>query len=1105
MKLPSSEKAKRLKSVFSQLALVCFALLVSGLLINAWLRPSDLSGNIEISEEKKEALVELRDVTIDPENLPTIYREVDYSEGDRGNWYPKGEAPSLAELVSEGRLPSVAERVGREPAVLEGIDGVGEYGGTWLRVAVSMSDINVIDWRLPARTLVRWSPHGYPIVPHVAKGWEHSDDYKIWRFYLRKGMKWSDGHPFTADDLLYYFYDHKLHFEKQAPRWLRINGQPGEIVKIDDHTVEYRFPLSNPLFLARAAIENWYCEPKHYMEQFHPEHGDQDKIAEYMKAYKLPTPRALYMQLRSTMNPERPQITPWIYRVEKANPPFNFVRNPYYWAVDTEGNQLPYIDRVMFEIQPKKQLVNSAAQGRISMQARHLTFDNYSLLMANRDKGDYDVYHWFSGTRSIWAIFPNMDRRIDPDDPAGQERWNLLNDKRFRQALSLAIDRQSIIDSEYYGIGEPSQIAPGKSSEFHNEMYAKLYTEFDPDTANRLLDELGLDKRDKEGFRLFPNGERMTWRLWVTEFSGQGPVELIVKDWQRVGLRTVFSYKGRRLFDAAKNGRLQDFMVWTGEGEYNPLVTPRSFGAFEERPGVHGVQAEHFAKWYLRGGFQNHPDSIGRGAVEPPIGHPLRVQMELLDQVNVSIDFEKQKALLDQLIGIASENVWSISIATPPPQIAVVKRNIRNVYPNLIFGVMYLTPGNGAVETFYFENNQDPPGFQRALKGEIGNGPVLRVAVDADGAVSKFSGKLIKYVLLLSLLTVLLLLGLRHPYIGRRLMVMVPTLLVISGASFVVIQLPPSNFIEQRMMDMEIRGDDAAMAQLEEMKKLFHTEDPMLSQYARWLGLYWFLSFDASDLGLLQGHLGRTMEENLRPVNDIVGDRIVMTLLISLFTIVFTWAIALPIGVYSAVKQYSFADYFFTFWGFLGMCFPNFLLALLLMYWSFSYFGIDMSGLFSAKYAVQPYWSWGKFVDLLKHIWVPVVVLGTGGTAGMMRIMRGNLLDELSKPYVTTARAKGVRPLKTLIKYPVRLALNPFISGIGSIFPRLISGGAIVAIVLSLPTVGPLMLAALLMEDTYMAGSLLMVLSLLGVFGTLVSDLLLLWLDPRIRMEGGAR
>lgn len=239
--------------------------------------------------------------------------------------------------------------------------------------------------------------------------------------------------------------------------------------------------------------------------------------------------------------------------------------------------------------------------------------------------------------------------------------------------------------------------------------------------------------------------------------------------------------------------------------------------------------------------------------------------------------------------------------------------------------------------------------------------------------------------------------------------------------------------------------------------------------------------------------------ETGRPVNELVGDRVLLTIAISLASLLFTWALAIPIGVYSAVRQYSLGDYVFTFIGFIGMSVPPFLLALVLMVLS------GTSGLFSAQFAAQPYWDWAKFQDLLRHVWIPVLVMGVSGTAGMIRVMRANLLDELKKPYVTTARAKGVRPLKLLFKYPVRVALNPFVSGIGGVFPHLVSGSAIVAIVLSLPTVGPLQVSALFNEDMYLAGSMLMVLSLLSVFGTLVADLLLLWLDPRIRYDGGGR
>jgi len=332
-----------------------------------------------------------------------------------------------------------------------------------------------------------------------------------------------------------------------------------------------------------------------------------------------------------------------------------------------------------------------------------------------------------------------------------------------------------------------------------------------------------------------------------------------------------------------------------------------------------------------------------------------------------------------------------------------------------------------------------------------------------------------------------------------------PTLFVVSIVNFIIIQAPPGDYLTTLINQLQESGDEADLQRIEDLQEIFHLEESMVHRYLRWSGVYWFSTFKAEDRGLLQGHMGRSME-TLDTVNDVVGDRIMLTILISLGTILFTWVVAIPLGIYSAVKQYSAGDYIAGLVGFIGMCIPNFLLALILMYFSSRYLGITAIGLFSPEYAARPDWTWGKFADLLTHIWIPVVVVGTGGTAHMLRIMRGNLLDELKKPYVTTARAKGVRPVRLLLKYPVRLALNPFISGIGNLFPQLVSGSAIVALILSLPTVGPLMLSALLSQDMYLAGSMLMVLSIMGVLGTLVSDLLLVLLDPRIRLEqGGTR
>ncbi len=337
---------------------------------------------------------------------------------------------------------------------------------------------------------------------------------------------------------------------------------------------------------------------------------------------------------------------------------------------------------------------------------------------------------------------------------------------------------------------------------------------------------------------------------------------------------------------------------------------------------------------------------------------------------------------------------------------------------------------------------------------------------------------------------------------GWRLLLMVPTLLAVSVIVFTLVQLPPGDFAEIRVARLEMDGSVASAEIAADLRRNFHLDQPMWRRYAQWVGLVWFTSFQPQDAGLLQGNLGLSMEHE-KPAHEVIGDRIAITVAVSLATVLFAWALALPAGIFSAVRPGSPGDYAITLAAFLAMSVPSFLLALVIMYLAKSWFGLSLAGLFSPEFASMSGWTWAKFADLLKHLWLPVLVLGVGSAAGMIRVMRANLLDELKQPYVTTARAKGVRPLRLLLRYPVRLALNPFVSGIGGLFPQLVSGGTVVAMVLSLPMVGPTLLDALVAEDVYLAASLLMVLSLLGAVGTLVSDLVLLWLDPRIRLGAG--
>jgi peptide/nickel transport system permease protein len=323
-------------------------------------------------------------------------------------------------------------------------------------------------------------------------------------------------------------------------------------------------------------------------------------------------------------------------------------------------------------------------------------------------------------------------------------------------------------------------------------------------------------------------------------------------------------------------------------------------------------------------------------------------------------------------------------------------------------------------------------------------------------------------------------------YILKRLLYMIPTLFGMSLISFLIIQLPPGDYLTSLLATMTDSGQTIDPAQIERLKSIYGLGDPFYVQYWKWI---WGI--------LSRGDFGYSFEWN-QPVAGLIWSRMGSTLVISLLSLVFVWVVSLPIGIYSAVRRHSVGDHVFTFFGFLGLAVPNFILALTLMYVACKYFGQSVGGLYSPDYVDKP-WSFSKFADFLAHLWIPIVIIGASGTAALIRILRANLTDELHKPYVVTARAKGLPEYKVILRYPVRIALNPFISAIGWVLPHIVSGATITSIVLNLPTSGPLLFRALVSQDMYLAGSFILLLSALTLVGMLVSDVLLALLDPRIR------
>ncbi|MEQ7123750.1 ABC transporter permease [Actinopolymorpha sp. B11F2] len=329
-------------------------------------------------------------------------------------------------------------------------------------------------------------------------------------------------------------------------------------------------------------------------------------------------------------------------------------------------------------------------------------------------------------------------------------------------------------------------------------------------------------------------------------------------------------------------------------------------------------------------------------------------------------------------------------------------------------------------------------------------------------------------------------------YIARRVLLLIPVLFAISLVSFVIIELPPGDYVSTLVAQMRQRGVELTPSERDALIRQYGLDHSVAHRYGIWL----------KDI-VVEGDFGRSYRWN-KPVSEVLAERVPLTVAISLFTTIFVFVVAVPIGIYSAVRKYSVFDYLFTFIGFIGLATPGFLLALVMLWLFYSLFGANMSGLFSQNFVDAP-WSVGKILDLLSRIWFPMIIIGMSGTAGIIRVMRGNLLDELQKQYVITARAKGLGERPILFRYPVRIAINPIVSTIGWLLPAIVGGEVLVSIVLNLQTTGPVLLEAVTGQDLYLAASIILILSTLTVIGTLIADLLLAWLDPRIRFERAAR
>jgi peptide/nickel transport system substrate-binding protein len=598
------------------------------------------------------------------------------------------EAPQLSAMVQAGELPPLEERLPSEPLVIEPVEEIGQYGGTWRRAFIGPSD-GSNPARIMHDTFLSYSMDGSEIIPHVAKEWIVSDDGKSVTFMLREGMKWSDGDPMDADDIMFWWEDIQNN-ESITPTkvsWMRIEGEYGDVEKVDDHTVRFVFPSAYPLIVKWLAGTQ-IVVPSHYLKEHHPDYAGVDKIEEAAADGGYDEWWQYFAFINTALeNPDRPAITAWQMETPITTERMIFERNPYYWKVDTEGNQLPYIDTIQFDFVENIEVLNlRALAGELDMQSRHILIDNYPALMNGRQAGDYRVITWPNSGGSDASLMFNQSFRDDPVIA------NLLTNREFRIALSHALDRDEINDVALYGLGEPRQLAPLPASPFYVPEHPKRFTEFDPDRANQMLDDLGMTGRDSAGFRLSPEGEQ--FQLTVHVVPAFGPWrkigELVVEYWKDVGVNVELSLEERSLHYEKMYANQLHIAMWNSGGAENMFVYP--YWTFPYHPAAR--VGPEMGRWYQSGGEQG---------IEPT-GDIMRL-VELHDAAK-SATMEERVEIGREIFDINTNNLFTIGTVGASPMVMgvyVVKNNFRNVPEQAANSVVYYTPGNALPEQFFIE------------------------------------------------------------------------------------------------------------------------------------------------------------------------------------------------------------------------------------------------------------------------------------------------------------------------------------------------------------------------------------------------------------------
>ena len=551
------------------------------------------------------------------------------------------EAPMLAEKVTAGELPPLEERLPVNPLVVEPYEALGQYGGTW-KIGVLSPRAAYMNARTVTESFAMWDRTGSQPVPDVAESWEISEDGTTYTFHMREGMKWSDGEPLTSADVLFWFNDIIMNTEytPAPPDWLKIKGEVAQVSAPDDYTVVFTFASPYSLFLPNLAFRgvSMFDFPKHYISQFHPAYVDEAELAAKVKELGYETWNTAVLDLAFTTNPDLPRLSAWVNTTKNPETSAVFVRNPYYWKVDTEGRQLPYMDTMEVAIyQDREVMVLAAMNGEINYEAQVIAPTDYPVLSENEERGGYTMYRY---TRPVpMVVFFNMDSTDPVFGP-------LVKDKRFRLALSIGVDREDINQSAFLGLGEISQALPPAADPYAVPELNTVSTEFDVDEANRLLDEMGLDQRDSEGFRLTADGQRVSFTMPV--LGGQGVAdrayEVLAEYWRNLGLEVAVNFMPSQNWVAmvrAGEHLVAGYLSATIQWVVDPIwFVPTADTAY---------YAPLTGLYYATNGEQG---------VEPQ-GDLLKLQ-QLFDEMKAAIDPAEQKRLGQEIVRINAENLFKV-------------------------------------------------------------------------------------------------------------------------------------------------------------------------------------------------------------------------------------------------------------------------------------------------------------------------------------------------------------------------------------------------------------------------------------------------------------